>query len=139
MRQVIGIFVGIFASALAARGDAVRADLGLRNVYWQVLPSDVRAVKVDGKGKAWFELDGTDTVEQLKAEVERGVGMNAPWLKSGKILLFDSKGRIWLTAGLELLLGYGPSSRTVDRATGHPQQSRRASGRGSTWDLRSGD
>ena len=140
MRQMIGIIVGVmFAAALAARGEAVRADLGLRNVYWQVLPSDVRAVKVDRKGRRGSRLDGTDTVDQLKAEVEARGGDERAMAQVGKDPavrfqrpdLADRRGGT--AAGLR------PLFETVDRATGHPQQSRWASGRGSTRDLRSGD
>ena len=33
------------------------------------------------------------------------MGLDVPWVKSAKILLFDSSGRVWLTVGTDLLLG----------------------------------
>jgi len=89
-----------------------RSDLNVRSVYWQVLASDVRSVTIDPGGRAWFELDGNASVEQIKAQVERAGGLEAPWVKSARILLFDSAGRVWLTAGPGLLLGFDPKSKT---------------------------
>jgi len=69
MRCAVGIFVLVCATFAVTRGEAVRRDLELRGVYWQVLPADVRAVKIDTKGRAWFEVDGSESVEQIKAQV----------------------------------------------------------------------
>jgi hypothetical protein len=110
-RSVLIFAMWIAGSVHAAEQTPPRADLLMRHVYWQVLPSDVRSVRIDPQGRPWFELEGTVSVDQIKAEIVAGLAVNAPWVKSAKILLFDSTGRVWLTVGSDLLLGYDPNSR----------------------------
>ncbi|HEY8751197.1 MAG TPA: hypothetical protein VIM11_24650 [Tepidisphaeraceae bacterium] len=104
-------FVLVFNAVALGAEASPRADLLMRQVYWQVLPSDVRGVKIDPAGRPWFEVDGTVSIEQVKAQVERGMGMDAPWVKSAHVLLFDRAGRIWLTVGPDILLGYDPKTK----------------------------
>jgi streptogramin lyase len=111
MRQLAGAFVLLYAMVMIAHGDATRPDLLMRPVYWQVLPADVRSVRIDPTGRPWFELDGSESIEAIKSQIEIDVAFPAPWVKSARILLFDSTGRVWLTVGNDLLLGFDPSTR----------------------------
>lgn len=115
MRRAWISILAMLLCTVALRGEDAptsRGDLVLRHAYWQVLASDVRSVTIDLTGRAWFELDGSATVEQIKAQVERAAGKEAPWVKGAHVLLFDSAGRVWLTAGPNLLLGFDPHART---------------------------
>ena len=96
----------------ATRPVCERADLLARDVLWQALPSDVREVTIDRTGRAWFELQGEATIEQIKAQVERSVSLRAPYVVAAKIMLHGSRKRIWLLPRRqsELLLGYDPAS-----------------------------
>src|SRR6185312_16093491 len=100
---------GLALAAAVAPSD--RPDLLPRNVYWQLFPSDVRTVKNDRNGRPWFELDGTESIEQIKQQIEADVSLKAPWVRSARILLFDSAGRISIAPNPCLLLAYDPHTR----------------------------
>ena len=101
--------------SLAAPAD--RPDLLPRHAYWQVFPSDVQAVKIDPKGHAWFELDSSAPLDQIKRRIEQSMQGPSRWVQGARILLFDSTGRIWITAGPKLLLAYHPKSGWIERSS----------------------
>ncbi len=90
-----------------------RQDLLARGVLWQTLPSDVHAITIDRTGRAWFDLAGKASIEQIKARVERSASLRAPYVVGAKIVLHDSRGWVWLVPydGRSVLLGYDPATR----------------------------
>ena len=92
---------------------AERADLLPPPARWTDLPSDVRNVAVDRTGRAWFELLGEATAEEIQGQVEHGIKLKAPWVRGACILLFDSKNRIWLRpdSGPSELWCYDPAKK----------------------------
>ena len=98
-----------------------RSDLIPKSVYWQVLPSDVHDVKIDRDGRAWFELEGSASIAEIKHQVELAIKLPAPFVRGGRILLFDSIGRIWLCPSPTVLLAYNPRSGTwIERDLAKP-------------------
>jgi streptogramin lyase len=99
-----------------------RPDLQPRNAYWQVFPSDVRAVKIDNQGKPWLELEGDAPLIQIKEQVENSFRSPAHWVKAARILLFDSTGKIWLTPSRKLLLAFDPkAAQWIERSVPNAQ------------------
>lgn len=88
---------------------AERADLLPQPGRWQAYPSEVNGVAIDRGGRAWFMLKKSDSVERVQQQVEHDFDLKAPWVM-GRILLFDSAGRIWLTPRSNVLLGYDPKN-----------------------------
>ncbi|HSZ54397.1 MAG TPA: hypothetical protein VK797_01965 [Tepidisphaeraceae bacterium] len=76
-------------SASASAPSADRSDLLLTHAFWHWFPPDVRSVTLDRHGRAWFLLDGIIVNRELKQQVERAVGLRAPYV-TGRIALFDS-------------------------------------------------
>lgn len=82
-----------------------RPDLALTPGRWEVYANEVAQVSIDRNGRAWFMLDPMTSADPLKKEVEQSCRLRAPWVH-GRIQLFDSQGRIWLTSVDGILLGY---------------------------------
>jgi hypothetical protein len=89
---------------------AARPDLLPKPGRWQAYPSDVGNVAIDRNGRAWFMLRKFDSVERVQQQVEEGFDSKAPSVM-GRIFLFDSTGRIWLSPRPNELMGYDPTSR----------------------------
>jgi len=100
MSRVFFIIALLAGSGLLADGTVAplsRSDLIPKSVYWQVLPSDVRDVKIDRRGRAWFELEGSSSIDDVKRQIESSASSPAPFIRGARIMLFDSAGRIWVT------------------------------------------
>lgn len=113
--------VCLLAGAKLSAATTERSDLLPRHARWQLYPSDVRTIKIDRRGKPWFELSGSASVDQIKRQVEVGFDLKAPWVRGARILLFDSSGRIWLSPDPGLLLAYDPTTRQwIERPAAGP-------------------
>jgi hypothetical protein len=111
------VLILVLAAGLRwAAGDVAapitRSDLIPKSVYWQVLPSDVHDVKIDRTGRAWFELEGSSSVADVKRQIESATREPAPFVRGAHLLLFDSAGRIWICPSPTTLLAYEPQTGT---------------------------
>ena len=109
---ILLLATGLTWAAEDAAAPITRSDLISKSVYWQVLPSDVHDVKIDRAGRAWFELEGTASIEQIKRQVETSMRLPAPFVRGARVMLFDSIGRIWICPSPSILLAYNPKSGT---------------------------
>jgi hypothetical protein len=102
----------LVAGPLRAAGE--REDLQPKPARWTDLPGDVRFVVVDHGGRAWFQIQGEATREEIKTQVERAVTMKAPWVRGANLLLVDAQGRVWLSplAGHCALWCYDPAKKS---------------------------
>ncbi|MCY3021556.1 MAG: hypothetical protein NTW87_21285 [Planctomycetota bacterium] len=113
-RPVVLACVVLCARCAIGGAAGERHDLLPREGRWQAFPADVRTVRVDPAGRAWFAVNGSATVAQLKQQVESAAGCEAPWVAGAKSLFFDRRGRVWLVPDAEpaLLLGCDLKLRT---------------------------
>ncbi len=113
----LGVLACLCVSGLGA-GREIPALLP-KSARWTDLPTEVRNVVIDHGGRAWFELSGELPEEQLKAQVERAVGLKAPWVRGACLLLVDARNRVWLlpNTGQTKILCYDPAGHTW---TEHP-------------------
>jgi ligand-binding sensor domain-containing protein len=107
---ILLLTVGLCWAAEDAAAPITRSDLIPKSVYWQVLPSDVRDVKIDRDGRAWFELEGLASVDDIKRQIEASMKLPAPFVRGARVLMFDSAGRIWVCPSSTTLLAYEPKS-----------------------------
>src|SRR5262245_45522880 len=117
-RSRSGRAVALAALAVLLRGAPLtaqpanggREDLLPNRARWRTFPPDVRRVTVDRRGRPWFEIERRVPRAGLRRQVEPSVKLPAPWVPGARIVLLDSKGRVWLRPDddARLLLGYDP-------------------------------
>jgi streptogramin lyase len=129
---VLTLFVGVLTAAGALAADL--PDVTLEPVRWQEFHSLVRNVAFDRNGRAWFEIEGRATLDEVKRRVESAVDEKCPRLMGAYIVRFDKKGRIWLRLqnDQKLLLCFDPAKkswqeRRFDDAIALKDMSRRVS------------
>jgi hypothetical protein len=84
------------AQRRAAPDAAERPELLPRHERWIRFPQ-VQSVCIDRERRAWFVLAEAASIDEIKRQVERSVALAAPWVGGGRILLFDSAGRVWIS------------------------------------------
>ena len=66
-------------------------------VRWRILPQFVRGLRIDRAGGPWYHLrDESSSEEALRQSVERSAMARVATIRSGRLLLTDRAGRIWV-------------------------------------------
>lgn len=119
-RTFLRVIAWLLAVSPASGDVAERTDLAPQRARWQTYPRDIQSVVFDRSNRAWFLVNGIVPTAQIKRDVEQARQLRVPWLPSGRVMLFDSAGRIWLCTPDNFALGYDPAAGTWIERPGMP-------------------
>ena len=113
-RVATSLVLALFACPLlGAEAPTEHVDITLRNVLWQALPDEVRAVYVGPDQRTWYELRYEPWPmpidwAHLRGIIEREFRKDSPQVLGVRPVLFESNGRVWFggTYSPSMLLGY---------------------------------
>ncbi|HET6441528.1 MAG TPA: hypothetical protein VFH53_04050, partial [Phycisphaerae bacterium] len=109
-RVATPLVLALFACPLlGAVAPPEHVDITLRNVLWQTLPDEVRAVYVGPDERIWYELRYEAWPidwAHLRGVIEREFRKEAPQVLGVRPVLFESNGRVWFSDIYSMLLGY---------------------------------